>query len=52
MRKTGTGYRIAGSLENTDLVLNNTFWFGVYPGMTNEMVDRIVEVIHEYYSRG
>jgi CDP-6-deoxy-D-xylo-4-hexulose-3-dehydrase len=52
MRKTGTGYRIAGSLENTDLVLNNTFWFGVYPGMTGEMVDRIVEVIHEYYSRG
>jgi len=50
MRKTGTGYRIAGSLENTDLVLNNTFWFGVYPGMTDEMIDRIIEVIHEYFS--
>jgi len=48
MRKSGTGYRIAGSLENTDLVLNNSFWVGVYPGMTSEMIDRILEVIHEY----
>jgi CDP-4-dehydro-6-deoxyglucose reductase, E1 len=50
MRKSGTGYRIAGSLVNTDQVLNNSFWVGVYPGMTSEMIDRIVEVIHEYFS--
>ncbi|MDR1901494.1 MAG: lipopolysaccharide biosynthesis protein RfbH [Treponema sp.] len=47
MRKNGTGYRIAGSLENTDRVLNNSFWVGVYPGMTDKMIDRMIEVIRE-----
>jgi len=47
MRKTGIGYRIVGSLENSDRVLNNSFWVGVYPGMTDEMIDRIVEVVSE-----
>lgn len=45
MRETQTGYRIVGDLENTDLVMNNTFWVGVYPGMTDEMVDYMAEVI-------
>jgi CDP-6-deoxy-D-xylo-4-hexulose-3-dehydrase len=47
MRKTKAGYRIAGSLDITDSVMNNTFWVGVYPGMTDEMMDRIIEVIKE-----
>lgn len=38
-------YRIVGSLENTDVVMNNTFWFGVYPGLTVEMVEFILETI-------
>ena len=50
MRKNKTGYRIIGTLDNTDRVLNNSFWVGVYPGMTDEMLDRMIEVIHEYYS--
>ena len=39
-------YRVIGSLENTDRIMNNSFWVGVYPGMTNEMLDCISQVIH------
>ncbi|MFW8602447.1 lipopolysaccharide biosynthesis protein RfbH [Desulfobacterota bacterium M19] len=52
MRVTGTGYRVAGELTNTDLVMNNTFWLGVYPGMTGEMVDYIVDKIKILGARG
>jgi CDP-6-deoxy-D-xylo-4-hexulose-3-dehydrase len=45
IRKSGTGYRVIGLLENTDRIMNNTFWIGVYPGMSDEMIDRIVDVI-------
>lgn len=47
MRKSGEGYRVVGTLENTDRVMNDTFWVGVYPGMTDEMVDYMAEVIKE-----
>lgn len=39
MRKSGEGYRIAGSLENTDRIMRDTFWVGVYRGMTDERLD-------------
>ena len=39
-------YRIAGSLENTDFVMNNSFWIGVYPGMTGEMMDVMIRELH------
>ena len=45
MRETKTGYRVIGQLKNTDIIMNNTFWLGVYPGMTNEMIDYIIEKI-------
>lgn len=45
MRATGEGYRVVGSLENTDHIMNNSFWIGVYPGMTNEMIDYMIESI-------
>jgi len=48
LRKTGTGYRIVGTLEMTDRIMNDTFWIGVYPGMTDEMVDRMIEEISRY----
>ncbi len=38
MRASGCGYRVAGSLENTDRIMNDSFWVGVYPGMTDEMI--------------
>ena len=40
-------YRVSGSLEVTDFVMNNTFWIGVYPGMTNEMIDYMAQTILE-----
>ena len=47
MRKTGEGYRIVGSLEVTDRIMKDTFWIGVYPGMTDEMIDYMAETIIE-----
>ena len=47
MRASGTGYRVAGSLENTDRIMRDTFWVGVYPGMTDEMIDYMAKTIHE-----
>lgn len=38
-------YRVAGSLKNTDYIMSNTFWVGVYPGMTKEMIDYMAMVI-------
>ncbi len=40
-------YRVVGNLENSDFVANNTFWVGVYPGMTDEMIDYMAQVIKE-----
>ena len=40
-------YRVAGSLEQTNFIMNNSFWVGVYPGMTDEMLDYMAKVIIE-----
>ena len=40
-------YRVSGSLEVTDFVMNHTFWIGVYPGMTEEMIDYMAKSIIE-----
>ena len=40
-------YRVVGTLENSDFVVNNTFWVGVYPGMTDAMIDYMAQVIKE-----
>ena len=45
MRKTQKGYRIVGDLDNTDRIMKETFWVGVYPGMTDEMIDYMAETI-------
>ena len=47
MRATGAGYRVVGSLENTDRIMSDTFWVGVYPGMTDEMIDYMAKTIRE-----
>ena len=47
MRASGEGYRIVGELTNTDRIMNDTFWIGVYPGMTDEMIDYMIKTIKE-----
>jgi CDP-6-deoxy-D-xylo-4-hexulose-3-dehydrase len=49
MRKTGEGYRVIGDLKNTNYITENTIWIGVYPGMTNEMLDYMIKSIKEYF---
>ena len=38
-------YRVVGNLEQTEYVMNNTFWVGVYPGMTDAMIDYMAKII-------
>lgn len=47
MRKTGAGYRIVGTLKETDRIMKDSFWVGVYPGMTDPMIDYMAKVIRE-----
>ncbi len=47
MRRTGEGYRVVGSLEQTDRIMRDSFWVGVYPGMTDEMTDYMAKILKE-----
>lgn len=47
MRAKGEGYRVVGELTNTDRIMRDTFWVGVYPGMTEEMIAYMGKVISE-----
>lgn len=47
LRNSGEGYRVVGDLKNTDRVMTDTFWVGVYPGMTDEMIDFMAKTIIE-----
>ena len=47
----GCQYRVAGDLHNSDFVMNNVFWVGVYPGLTPEMVDFMAGTMHGFTSR-
>ncbi len=42
-------YRVVGDLKNTDEIMNNTFWIGVYPGMTDDKLDYMIETIKSYF---
>ena len=41
-------YRVSGTLETTDRIMNNTFWIGVYPGMTKEKLDAMADSILDF----
>jgi len=45
MRASGEGFRVVGELTNTDRIMNDAFWIGVYPGMTDEMLVHMADVI-------
>jgi CDP-6-deoxy-D-xylo-4-hexulose-3-dehydrase len=51
MRTTGESYRVIGQLKNTDIIMNRTFWIGVYPGMTKEMIDFMIGTITNFVKR-
>lgn len=46
IRQTGA-YKVSGELKNSNFIVNNTFWVGVYPGMTDEMIDYMAKTIIE-----
>lgn len=48
LRASGNGYRVVGKLTNTDVIMNRTFWLGVYPGMSSEMINCVIERICEF----
>lgn len=47
MRARGKGYRVVGNLDNTDRIMHDTFWIGVYPGMTDTKIDYMIDKIRE-----
>jgi CDP-6-deoxy-D-xylo-4-hexulose-3-dehydrase len=42
-----TPRRVIGELVNTDIVMNDTFWIGVWPGLTTQMLDYVIDSLHE-----
>ena len=44
-------YRVIGELTNTDYIMNNVFWLGIYPGLNEPMLDYMAETIYSFLSR-
>ena len=47
MREGNVGYRVVGELKNTDRIMKDTFWIGVYPGMTDAMLEDMIQAVKE-----
>ncbi len=45
----GRNFRISGELTNTDTVMNDTFWIGVYPGLSKEMLDFVISKLEAFF---
>jgi CDP-6-deoxy-D-xylo-4-hexulose-3-dehydrase len=45
----GKNYRVSGDLTNTDVVMNQTFWLGVFPALQREHLDYIAEKLEEFF---
>jgi CDP-4-dehydro-6-deoxyglucose reductase, E1 len=48
MRKSGKGYRVVGNLVNTDKIMRDSFWVGVYPGMSIDMLETMIHGIEGF----
>ena len=48
MRESKTGYRVVGELVNTDRIMKDTFWIGVYPGMSEDMINYMIAQIRKF----
>lgn len=51
LRKSGQGYRVLGDLSVTDTIMNSTFWIGVYPGLTRDMIAYMIEQIQSFVKK-
>jgi len=52
MRENKAGFRVSGSLANTDLIMTHSFWIGVYPGLTNDMLNHMAKTIKTFVRKG
>jgi len=48
---SGVDFRIVGDLSNSDVVMRRSFWIGVYPGLTREMLSFVIEVIKDFMAK-
>lgn len=48
----GRNYRVSGELTNTDIVMNQTFWLGIYPGLSIEQLDFVIAKLEEFFGLG
>jgi len=48
VRESGKGYRVVGDLHNTDRIMRDTFWIGVYPGLSEEKIKFMIENIYNF----
>lgn len=46
---SGRNYRVVGALENTDTIMNHTFWLGIYPGLDDAMLDYVADRIETFF---
>jgi len=51
MRKNGSGYRVIGDLPNTDMIMNNTFWVGIYPGMSAAQLGYMMNAVKKFVEK-